>query len=57
MAARFTQLVLDCADPALGAVRVDIGEGELPRVVLADPERNEFCVMAGRVDPLPGSPA
>jgi catechol 2,3-dioxygenase-like lactoylglutathione lyase family enzyme len=42
---------------ALGAVRVDIGQGELPWVVLADPEGNEFCVMAGRADPLPGVPA
>ena len=42
---------------ALGAVRADIGQGELPWVVLADPEGNEFCVMAGRADPLPGSPA
>jgi catechol 2,3-dioxygenase-like lactoylglutathione lyase family enzyme len=42
---------------ALGATRADIGQGELPWVVLADPEGNEFCVMAGRVDPLPGFPA
>ena len=29
---------------ALGARRVDIGQGEQPWVVLADPEGNEFCV-------------
>ncbi len=30
---------------ALGATRVDIGQGEAPWVVLADPEGNEFCVL------------
>ena len=29
----------------LGARRVDIGQGETPWVVLADPEGNEFCVL------------
>ena len=29
----------------LGAQRVDIGQGEQPWVVLADPEGNEFCVL------------
>jgi catechol 2,3-dioxygenase-like lactoylglutathione lyase family enzyme len=29
---------------ALGAVRVDIGQGEVDWVVLADPDGNEFCV-------------
>jgi extradiol dioxygenase family protein len=29
----------------LGARRADIGQGETPWVVLADPEGNEFCVM------------
>jgi catechol 2,3-dioxygenase-like lactoylglutathione lyase family enzyme len=29
----------------LGATRVDIGQGETPWVVMADPEGNEFCVM------------
>jgi hypothetical protein len=28
-----------------GAVGVDIGQGEAPQVVLADPEGNEFCVL------------
>jgi predicted enzyme related to lactoylglutathione lyase len=31
---------------ALGASRVDIGQGEVPWEVLADPEGNEFCVLA-----------
>ncbi|HSZ36621.1 MAG TPA: VOC family protein [Acidimicrobiales bacterium] len=34
----------------LGAVRVDIGQGDAGWVVLADPEGNEFCVLARRVD-------
>jgi hypothetical protein len=29
----------------LGARRVDIGQGDVPWVVLADPEGNEFCVL------------
>jgi hypothetical protein len=29
----------------LGATRLDIGQGERPWVVMADPEGNEFCVM------------
>lgn len=30
---------------ALGAARVEIGQGERSWVVLADPEGNEFCVL------------
>ncbi len=30
----------------LGATRVDIGQGDVHWVVLADPEGNEFCVLA-----------
>ncbi|HUO45855.1 MAG TPA: VOC family protein [Acidimicrobiia bacterium] len=30
---------------SLGAVRTDIGQGEVPWVVMADPEGNEFCVL------------
>ncbi|MGZ6798077.1 MAG: VOC family protein, partial [Nocardioidaceae bacterium] len=30
---------------ALGATRVDIGQGETTWVVLADPDGNEFCVL------------
>ncbi len=32
----------------LGARRVDVGQGEQSWVVLADPEGNEFCVLATR---------
>jgi predicted enzyme related to lactoylglutathione lyase len=34
---------------ALGAMPVDIGQGDVPWTVLADPEGNEFCVL----DPRP----
>ena len=30
----------------LGATRIDIGQGEKSWVVMADPEGNEFCVLA-----------
>jgi len=33
---------------AMGARRADIGQGETPWVVLADPEGNEFCVLSAR---------
>jgi hypothetical protein len=33
---------------ALGATRADVGQGEHSWVVLADPEGNEFCVLASR---------
>jgi catechol 2,3-dioxygenase-like lactoylglutathione lyase family enzyme len=33
---------------ALGATRVDIGQGEVSWVVMADPEGNEFCVLTPR---------
>jgi hypothetical protein len=32
----------------LGARHADVGQGEESWVVLADPEGNEFCVLAGR---------
>ena len=32
----------------LGARYADVGQGEASWVVLADPEDNEFCVLAGR---------
>jgi catechol 2,3-dioxygenase-like lactoylglutathione lyase family enzyme len=32
----------------LGARHVDIGQGDVPWVVLADPEGNEFCVLEPR---------
>jgi hypothetical protein len=34
---------------SLGAAPADIGQGEVPWAVLADPEGNEFCVL----DPRP----
>ena len=36
----------------LGASRVAVGQGEVPWVVLADPEGNEFCVLAARRTPM-----
>ncbi|HEX5616731.1 MAG TPA: VOC family protein [Acidimicrobiia bacterium] len=33
---------------ALGAVHVDVGQGEQTWEVLADPEGNEFCVLQAR---------
>lgn len=35
---------------ALGARRVDIGQGPVPWVVLADPEGNKLCVLEPRAD-------
>ncbi|MGB9378591.1 MAG: VOC family protein [Mycobacteriales bacterium] len=32
----------------LGATRVDVGQGDVSWVVLADPEGNEFCVLTPR---------
>lgn len=32
----------------LGATRIDIGQGDVPWVVLADPDGNEFCVLEPR---------
>src|SRR5262249_7072946 len=31
-----------------GANRIDIGQGEVPWTVLADPEGNEFCLLSSR---------
>ena len=43
---------------AMGAHRVDIGQGEQTWVVLADPEGNEFCVLrALRADELENAAA
>ena len=30
---------------AMGATRIDIGQGDVSWVVLADPEGNEFCIL------------
>ncbi|MDQ3978831.1 MAG: VOC family protein [Actinomycetota bacterium] len=35
---------------SLGAKRISVGEADVPWVVLADPEGNEFCLLARRVD-------
>jgi predicted enzyme related to lactoylglutathione lyase len=35
---------------SLGARPVDVGQGQVPWVVLADPEGNEFCLLGRRVD-------
>jgi len=35
----------------LGARRVDLGQGDVPWIVLADPENNEFCLLGRRIDP------
>jgi len=40
----------------LGAVRLDIGQGQVPWEVLADPEGNEFCVLEPRPVYLDASP-
>ena len=55
------RLHLDIAPPAdgdqgaevdrlisLGAVRIDIGQGDVSWVVMADPDGNEFCVLTPR---------
>jgi len=42
---------------SLGATRIDIGQGDVDRVVMADPDGNEFCVLSrARPDPA-GVPA
>ena len=33
---------------SLGATRIDIGQGEVDWVVMADPDDNEFCVLSPR---------
>jgi predicted enzyme related to lactoylglutathione lyase len=33
---------------ALGATRIDIGQGDADRVAMADPDGNEFCVLTRR---------
>jgi predicted enzyme related to lactoylglutathione lyase len=35
---------------SLGALPVDIGQGDVSWIVLADPEGNEFCLLQGVVD-------
>ena len=38
---------------SLGARRIDIGQGEVTWVVMADPEANEFCVLRERETATP----
>jgi Glyoxalase-like domain len=53
---RLVNLVVDAADPAArverllarGATLADIGQGDVPWTVMADPEGNEFCVLSPR---------
>lgn len=40
----------------LGARRLDIGQRDVPWVVLADPEGNPFCVMEDRPEDTPSGP-
>ena len=42
-AAHQAELVARLQD--LGATPVDVGQGDVPWTVLADPEGNEFCVL------------
>lgn len=35
---------------SIGATRADVGQGEVPWIVLADPEGNEFCLLSRRTD-------
>ncbi|MER6452471.1 VOC family protein [Streptomyces sp900105245] len=45
-AAHYTELVARVR--ALGATPADVGQGDVPWTVLADPEGNEFCVLEPR---------
>jgi Glyoxalase-like domain len=33
---------------AMGATPADVGQGDVPWTVMADPEGNEFCVLSPR---------
>jgi hypothetical protein len=49
MAKRITTVVVDCTDPVrLAGFWCEV----LGYQVLADPEGNQFCLLAGRVAPL-----
>jgi hypothetical protein len=53
MGAVLHEIVIDCNDPPRVAEfwrQVDVGQGDAPWVVLADPEGNEFCVLGRRAD-------
>ena len=38
----------------LGATKIDIGQGDVSWVVMADPEGNEFCVLRTSIGEMPG---
>ena len=38
---------------ALGATKIDIGQGDVSWVVMADPEGNEFCVLRTTIEGVP----
>lgn len=42
---------------ALGATHVDVGQGDVPWHVLADPEGNEFCLLRSTPSQLADAPA
>lgn len=41
---------------ALGARRIDVGQGDVSWIVMADPEGNEFCVLRSAAEATDGSP-
>ena len=53
-AADHAQLVARLTD--LGATPADIGQGDVPWTVMADPEGNEFCVLDWRSSPRDTGP-
>jgi len=42
------QLAEDDRLVSLGAKHIDIGQGDVPWIVMADPDGNEFCVLTPR---------
>jgi glyoxalase superfamily protein len=47
MGLRLQAVIVNCHLEALGATRVDVGQGpDVSWVVMADPEGNELCVLA-----------
>lgn len=40
----------------LGATRVDVGQGDVSWVVMADPDGNEFCLLGGAAQGGPPAP-
>ena len=49
MPTRLVWVVVDAANPAAQVARAaEVGQGDVPWVVLADPEGSEFCVLSPR---------